>query len=86
MVWFLLMVAAATVFLVRSVGRVLNSRFLHPVDLAIISTYYYTVPIAVFGYFMYNPRNMIFLHSAAADPSASRATTPAVGRSPISAM
>jgi oligosaccharide repeat unit polymerase len=46
-----------------------GSRFVHPVHLATISTFYYAVPLAVAGYLSYNPRQMVFLHAQAADPA-----------------
>lgn len=66
---FLLMVLAATVLTLRSFVRLLKSRFLQPLDIAVVSTFYYGMPLAVAGFFLYNPRDMIFLHPQAADPA-----------------
>lgn len=66
---FLLMVAVVTALTLRSVLRLLHSRFLQPLDLAVVSTFYYGVPLAIAGFFIYNPRDMIFLHTQAADPA-----------------
>lgn len=49
--------------------RLARARFLSAVDLAIVSTFYYAVPLAIAGFFRYNPRHYIFLHRAAGDPS-----------------
>jgi len=66
---FLLMVALAGAMTLNSILRMLRSRFIQPVDLAVLAVFYYTVPLAVAGYFIYNPRNLIFLHPQAGDPA-----------------
>lgn len=68
MTLFIILVAASTFLMVRSVARMLRSRFLHPSDLAMLATWYYAVPLAFFGFLGLNPRNRIFLHPAAANP------------------
>lgn len=68
MFFFLALVIASSALMVRSVVRMLKSRFLHPTDLAMLATWYYAVPLAVCGFLLYNPRGRIFLHSAAANP------------------
>ena len=50
-----------------AVSRLATDRFLHPSDLAIVSTVYYSVPLAIAGFLSYNPRGLIFLHTYAAD-------------------
>lgn len=55
-------------FLVLSIKNLLHRRFLHPADLAILSIFYYAVPLSIAGFFSWNPRGLIFLHRAAADP------------------
>lgn len=69
MIFFLLMASVSTLFFLRSGLSVLRSRFLPTVDLAVIVTWYYTVPLAIFGYFRYNPDGRVFLHAAAMDPA-----------------
>lgn len=69
MIFFFAMLAASTVLMIRSVSRMLRSRFLGTADLAILSTWYYAVPLAFFAFIKLNPRGRIFLHSAAANPS-----------------
>lgn len=69
MVLFLVMVGLTTALMVLSAMRMLRSRFLRTVDLALLSTWYYTVPLATYGYFRYNPDGRIFLHAAAMDPA-----------------
>ena len=69
MALFFAMAAAGAALAVASAARLLRSRFLHPTDVAVLSTFYYAVPLAVCGYLLFNPRDMIFLHRAAADPA-----------------
>jgi hypothetical protein len=62
------MLTISTLLMVRSVARMLKSRFLHPTDLAVLGTWYYTVPLSFFGFMQLNPQGRIFLHAAAASP------------------
>ena len=66
---FILLLAGSLILAFMSVVRIFSRRFLHPVDLATVSTFYYAVPLAVAGYFRYNPRSVVFLHAQAADPA-----------------
>lgn len=66
---FYIMVSVSTLLMVRSTLNMLRSRFIQPIDLAILSTWYYTVPLAVCGYLLLNPRGLIFLHAPAGNPS-----------------
>jgi hypothetical protein len=65
---FYALLIASSVIAVISVRNLLVQRFPHPADLAIVSTYYYAVPLAICGYFSFNPRAIVFLHGYAADP------------------
>lgn len=69
MTLFLIMASVTTALMIVAVTRMLQSRFLRTVDLAIVSIWYYTVPLAICGYFRYNPQGRIFLHTAAMDPA-----------------
>lgn len=69
MILFVIMALASSLLMARSVARMLRSRFPHPTDLAIVSTWYYTVPLAICGYLLINPRGIIFLHAPAANPA-----------------
>jgi hypothetical protein len=64
---FLLIITGTITFF--AVGRLATDRFLHPSNLAIVSTVYYSVPLAIAGFLSYNPRGLIFLHTYAADPA-----------------
>lgn len=66
---FFVMAVASTLLMVRSLLNMLRSRFIQPIDLAILSTWYYTVPLAVCGHLLLNPRGLIFLHAPAANPA-----------------
>jgi oligosaccharide repeat unit polymerase len=65
---FYALLIASSVVAVISLRNLLVQRFPHPADLAIVSTYYYAVPLAICGYFSFNPQAIVFLHSYAADP------------------
>lgn len=60
-------VAAAFGFTLLSAWRLLTRRFLHPADLATISVFYYTVPLALIAIVLGDDSGLIFLHRAAAD-------------------
>jgi len=66
---FLFLTAVSIILAIRALVRMFTGRFVHPLDLATISTFYYAVPLAVAGYFRYNPREVVFLHAQAADPA-----------------
>lgn len=66
---FSVMVVLAVLTAGFAAARLLGSRFLHPTDAAVIATFYYAVPLAVCGFALFNPRNLVFLHGAAADPA-----------------
>lgn len=65
---FFALLSLSSVLTVAALYRLARARFLDAGDLAVVSTFYYAVPLAVAGYFRYNPRAYIFLHRAAADP------------------
>lgn len=67
MIEFTILVAISGVVTMRALWKLVSDRFPNPLDLAIVSTFYYAVPLAMCGYLGFNPRRMIFLHPAAAD-------------------
>jgi hypothetical protein len=67
MVEFYLLFAITMLLCVRSLIALLLRRFPHPADLALLSTAYYTVPLATAAYLSYNYRGLIFLSPEAAD-------------------
>jgi hypothetical protein len=69
---FYALLIASSIVAVISFRNLLVQRFPHPADLATVSTYYYAVPLAICGYFSFNPEAIVFLHGYAADPSLAR--------------
>jgi len=66
---FYILLTISIAMVAISFVQLIKSRFLHPRDLAILSTFYYAVPLSVAGFFIYNPRQVVFLHAQAANPA-----------------
>jgi oligosaccharide repeat unit polymerase len=69
---FYALLIASSIVAVISLRNLVVQRFPHPADLAIVSTYYYAVPLAICGYFSFNPQAIVFLHGYAADSGLAR--------------
>ena len=63
-----ILIAVATLFLLRSIRRLFFNRFPHPIDVATVSIYYYSVPLAVAAALSIKTVYPLFLTEAASDP------------------
>lgn len=66
---FVFCTAVSLMALIRSVKNLFRDRFPHPADIATVSIFYYSVPLAIAAYFDVNLDQMAFLAEFAADPS-----------------
>jgi hypothetical protein len=72
MIETLILVGVAGYFLFGAVRRLIMNRFPHPIDLTILSTFYYAVPLVLAALFVFKTRIPIFLTEAASDPELAR--------------
>jgi len=64
----IVLLAASVCFGLLAACRLLMLRFPHPLDLAIVSVLYYTLPLAVLAALIGDSSGSVLLHFAAADP------------------
>lgn len=64
---FYILIFVTSALLVRSIVRLTGSRFPHGADLAQISTYYYSAPLAILAFLSIDLRNMTFLNEVSAN-------------------